>query len=453
MVKVIQTAKGSSQMWKQLDYINLEEQFDIRADHVRVDSSKTFQTHLGFGGAFTEAAAYTLANTDKKNRNRIIKAYFSRKEGLGYNLGRTTIGGCDFALEPYMYVEEGDETLNTFNMERDNKWIIPLIKDAEKEAQEELTLMCSPWSPPAFMKDNNSVNHGGHLQKKYYDVWAKYMTKYIAGMKEKGVNISMVSIQNEPEAVQIWASCIFDAEEEAVFAVDYLHKELTDAGLGDIKIIIWDHNKDNIYKRVKETLGYKNSKDIVWGVAYHWYVTDKSENLTMVHEAFPDKHLIFTEGCVEVVNTSGVTSSKEGIGSWTHGETYGRNIINDFNNYCEGWIDWNLVLDEIGGPNYVGNYCEAPIMIDGNSNKVTYNFSYYYIGHFSKYIKPGAKRLLCRNEVLSDVYSVAYKNPDGTIVLVIQSELENVHQLAIEVDGVGANVEIPSHSITTYLID
>ena len=453
MVKVIQTAKGSEQMWKQLDSIHLGEQFDTRADHVRVDSSKTFQTHLGFGGAFTEAAAYTLANTAKENRDNVIKAYFSREEGLGYNLGRTTIGGCDFALEPYMYVEKGDETLNTFNMDRDSKWIIPLIKDAEKEAKEELTLMCTPWSPPAFMKDNNNVNHGGHLQKKYYGSWAKYMTKYIEGMKAQGIDISMVSIQNEPEAVQIWASCIFDAEDEAVFAVDYLHKELSEAGLEDIKIIIWDHNKDNIYKRVKETLGYKNAEDIVWGVAYHWYVTDKSENLTMVHEAFPDKHLIFTEGCVEVVNTSGVTSSKEGIGAWSHGETYGRNIINDFNHYCEGWIDWNLVLNEIGGPNYVGNYCEAPVIIDRNSDEVIYNLSYYYIGHFSKYIQPGAKRLLCRNEALSDIYSVAYKNPDGTIVLVIQSELEEGHQMAIEVDGLGVNIELPAHSITTYLID
>lgn len=452
MVKAIQTAKNSGQMWKQLKPINMGEKLNPRLDHVRVDSNKTFQTHLGFGGAFTEAAAYTLANTATENRDNIIKAYFDKEAGLGYNLGRTTIGGCDFALEPYMYVKEGDKDLKTFNMERDSKWIIPLIQEAEKEAGE-LTLMCTPWSPPAFMKDNHDVNHGGHLRKEYYGAWAKYMIQYIKGMKAQGINISMVSIQNEPEAVQTWASCIFDAQEEAVFAVDYLYKELKSEGLENIKIIIWDHNKDNIYRRVKETLGYKNAEEIVWGVAYHWYVTDKSENLSMVHEAFPDKHLIFTEGCVEVVNTSGVTSSKAGIGSWCHGETYGRNIINDFNNYCEGWIDWNLVLNEIGGPNYVGNYCEAPVMIDRNSDQITYNYSYYYIGHFSKYIKPGAKRLLCRNEALSHIYSVAYKNPDGTIILVIQSELESAHPMAIEIDGVGFHAELPAHSITTYLID
>ena len=451
MVKVIQTAKGSGQMWKELDPISLKEEFDTRVDHVRVDSSKTFQTHLGFGGAFTEAAAYTLANTTEENQKDVVKAYFSKSEGIGYNLGRTTIGGCDFALEPYMYIEEGDDNLDTFNMERDSRWVIPLVREAEKVSGG-LTLMCSPWSPPAFMKDNHDVNHGGHLQKKYYGAWAKYMTKYILGMKEQGIDISMVSIQNEPEAVQTWASCIVDADEEAVFAVDYLSKELENAGLSDVKIIIWDHNKDNIYKRVRETLSYKNAKEIVWGVAYHWYVTDKSENLAMVHEAFPDKHLIFTEGCVEIVNNSGVTSSNEGIGAWSHGETYGRNIINDFNHYCEGWIDWNLVLDEMGGPNYVGNYCEAPIIIDRNSDRVVYNLSYYYIGHFSKYIQPGAKRLLCRNEALQDIYTVAYKNPDESIVLVIQSESYDKHPMAIEIDGAGTNVELPPHSITTYII-
>lgn len=453
MIRVIQTAKDEQQVWKEKESLELSNDYNSRVDNVRVDSSTVFQTHLGFGGAFTEATAYTYANTTEQNKKELIRAYFNEDEGLAYNLGRTTIGGCDFALEPYVYIEDGDKETDTFNMDRDNKWIIPMIKEAKKEAANPINLMCTPWSPPAFMKENNDVNHGGHLKKEYYESWAKYMTKYILGMKNAGIEISMVSIQNEPEAVQTWASCEVDADEEAVFAVDYLYKELEKAGLGDIKIIIWDHNKDNIYRRVKETLAYKNAKDVVWGVAYHWYVTDKSENLTMVHEAYPDKHLIFTEGCIEVVNTSGATSSKEDIGAWTHGETYGRNIINDFNNYSEGWIDWNLILNEEGGPNYVGNFCEAPITIDRNTDKVYYNMSYYYIGHFSKYIKPGAKRILCRNECLEGIYTVAYLNPNGQIVLVVQSELEESHELALEIDAKGVNVRIPAHSITTYLID
>lgn len=453
MVKVIQTAQSYDKPWREIEELELKDSYKFDMDSVEINSNKTFQTHMGFGGAFTEAAAYTLANTSEENRKEIIKAYFDKKSGLAYNLGRTTIGGCDFALEPYMYVEDGDMELKTFDMSRDDKWIVPLIKEAQKEAGEKLGLLCSPWSPPAFMKDNEDVNHGGCLKKECYKSWASYMVKYIQGMRERGIELSMVSIQNEPEAVQTWASCEYNSAQEAEFAVDYLYEALKEASLQDeVKIVIWDHNKDAIYRRVKEVMSYKNAKDVIWGVAYHWYVTDKSENLTMVHEYCPDKHIMFTEGCVEIVNVSGDTSSKEGIGAWTHGETYGRNMINDFNNYNEAWIDWNLVLDKVGGPNYVGNYCEAPIHIDG-TDKVIYNRSYYYIGHFSRYIKPGAKRILCRTDSYRGVYATAYKNPDGEIVAVVQNESDTSHKLAIVVDGKGVNTELPAHSITTFIVD
>lgn len=171
-----------------------------------------------------------------------------------------------------------------------------------------------------------------------------------------------------------------------------------------------------------------------------------------MHEIYPKQHLVFTEGCVELVNNSGYTSSKEGIGVWKHGETYGHNMINDFNNCTEGWVDWNLILDETGGPNYAGNFCEAPIMIDTKENKVNYNISYYYIGHFSRYIKPGAKRILCLNDSDKGVYSVAYKNPDGQIIVVVQNELSKRNRLAIAVDGKGINTEVPPHSITTFIV-
>lgn len=317
-----------------------------------------------------------------------------------------------------------------------------------------MTLLCSPWSPPAFMKDNQDINHGGKLLKKYYANWAKYMVRYIKTMRAKGLNISMVSVQNEPAAKQVWASCKFNATEEAEFACDYLYPELEKEGLADtVKIIIWDHNRDMMYRRVKESMSYEKADERIWGVGYHWYCCNKSENLTMVHKAYPDIHILFTEGCVELVNVSGTTSSKAGVGAWVHGETYGRNIINDFNNYSEGWIDWNLILNEQGGPNYVGNYCEAPVMVDRNTNEVTYNVSYYYIGHFSRYIEPGALRLQCLNDVEHGLYSVAYRNPDGAIIVVAQNESDDERKVALVVDRKGADVVLPGHSITTYKVD
>ena len=449
-IKMIQTVQGDDVKWRNLGEQELRDYFSFRMDTVVVDSSQEFQTHLGFGGAFTEAAAYVMENASEEARKEILKAYFNKETGLAYNLGRTSINGCDFSLEPYTYVEDEDVELKTFHMEREDKYVVPFIKQASEEAGEDIGILCAPWSPPAFMKNNKDMNHGGRLLRKYYGTWAKYMVKYVKGM----LNILTISVQNEPEAKQTWASCKYDPTEEAMLAVDYMYEELKKEGLEEkVKIVILDHNRDIMFRRVRETLAYKNAKDIIWGIAYHWYGSDKSEILTMAHEIYPKQHLIFTEGCVELVNNSGNTSSKAGIGAWKHGEIYGHNMINDFNNYTEGWIDWNLVLDEKGGPNYVGNYCEAPIMLNTETNEVIYNISYYYIGHFSKYIKPGAKRILCLNDSDKGIYSVAYKNPDGQIIVVVQNELSKRHRLAVAVDGKGINTEVPAHSITTFIVD
>ncbi len=453
-IKVIQTAKGKGQPWKEMDSLELNKVYSFKMDTVDVDSSMTYQTNMGFGGSFTESSAYLLSETSEKNRKEIIEAYFNKEKGLAYNLGRTTIHCCDFSLEPYTYIEDGDVELKTFDISHEDKWIVPLIKDAEKEAGEELFLLASPWSPPAWMKNNKDINNGGRLLKKYYKVWAEYMVKYIEAMAERGITIELMSVQNEPAAKQLWASCKFDAIEEAEFAVDYLYPELKKKGLEDkVKIVIWDHNRDLMYRRVMESMTYKGAREAIWGIAFHWYVSDQSEILTMVHNHFPEKHLLFTEGCVELVNDSGHTSSKSGIGAWKHGETYGRNIINDYNNFNEAWIDWNLVLNEEGGPNYVGNYCEAPIIINSKTDEIEYNWSYYYIGHFSRYIKPGAVRISCMNDVERKVYSVAFKNPNGEIVIVVQNELNRRHRIALAIDGMGVNTELPPHSITTFIVE
>ena len=345
-VKMVQTANGAQPVvWKELEEKQLSENYDLDTDTVLVNPNKEFQSFRGFGGSFTEAAAHTWANATAENKKEILRAYFNKETGLGYNMGRTTIHCCDFALEPYTYIEEGDHTLKTFSIERDKKWIIPFLKAAMEEAGEPLELLCSPWSPPPFMKTNHDINHGGSLKEDYYQIWASYMVRYIREMRAEGIEISMISVQNEPEAVQTWASCIYDATQEARFATDYLYKELEKEGLqNQVKIIIWDHNRDGIYRRAKEWFSYPKAEQVIWGIGFHWYVSDKSENLSMVHEAFPDKHLIFTEGCVELVNYSGVTSSNAGMGAWKHGETYGRNIINDMNHYNEAQIDWNCLM-------------------------------------------------------------------------------------------------------------
>ena len=452
MIKVYQTAKGSDTPMKQLDEISLAKDYDMGMDTVVVSTDVTFQKHIGFGGAFTEAAAHNYINTKDENKKKIIEAYFNTEKGIGYTLGRTSIHGCDFSLEPYTYIEDGDYKLETFDMSREDKAVVPMLEAACKEAGQLVSLMCSPWSPPAFMKDNKDINHGGKLLKENYPVWAEYMVKYIKTMLDKGFDLKYVSVQNETEAIHTWASCIYTPQEEAEFACDYLYEELKKNGLEDkIKILIVDHNRDIIFRRVKQSMQHKGADEKIWGTAIHWYCCEKSENLTMIHNHYPNVHLFFTEGCVELAGYSGATSSKLGAGAWEHGETYGRHIIKDLNNYCEAWIDWNLLLNEQGGPNYVANYCEAPIMVDRKTDEVMINTSYYYIGHFSKFIRPGAVRLLCENDVERDLYSLAYKNPDGSVVVVVQNQSENEENLALAIDDNGTNVVLPAHSITTFV--
>ena len=453
MTKVIQTAKSIGSPMKELEPITLAPDYEIDQETIIVDSKTTFQTHIGFGGAFTEAAAVTFKDTSDDNKKKIIEAYFNKEKGIGYNIGRTTIHGCDFSLEPYTYIEEGDAELKTFDMSRDSEAIIPMIKEAESEAGEKIGLLSSPWSPPAFMKDNKDINHGGTLLKEYYTPWARYMVKYLKNMIDQGFDIKMVSVQNETAAKQTWASCQYTPQEEAEFACDYLYEELKAEGLEEkVKIVIVDHNRDIIFRRVKQSMKHKDADKKIWGAAAHWYCCEKSENLSMIHHHYPNMHIVFTEGCVELVGYSGATSSNEAAGAWTHGETYGRHIIKDLNNYVEAWIDWNLLLNEEGGPNYVGNFCEAPIMVDRNKDEVIINTSYYYIGHFAKFIQPGAVRLLCENDVEWCLYAVAYRNPDGKIVIVAQNQSDDEKKIALVVDDLGANVVLPAHSITTYII-
>lgn len=432
-MKIFQTAKNTDLRITEIKGTDQKADFEVK-----LNEDKTFQEHMGFGGAFTEAAAFTLSEVSEDVRAEAIKAYFS-KEGLAYNLGRVHIHSCDFALGNYTYIEEGDTELKTFDISHEDKWVIPMIEDAKNHMDEDLLILGSPWSPPAFMKDTNEMNHGGHLLPEFRKPWARYYVRFIEEMEKKGIDIWGVSVQNEPAAVQTWDSCIYSAEDERDFVRDFLGPEMHKAGFEDKAILVWDHNRDIIVERAKPVLEDPEAAKYVWGVGNHWYVSEEFEKLSEVHDLFPDKHLLFTEGCVEY----SIYGSES---KWENGEHYGRNIIGDFNNWSRGWIDWNLVLNEIGGPNHVHNYCEAPIMANRETNELIYNVSYWYLGHFSKFIKRGALRIEHIASLPEKVYVVAYKNPDNSVVVVIQNETEK--EYVVNVDG---NVTIPARSITTII--
>lgn len=415
---------------------------------VFISPNKTFQTFLGIGGAITDASAEVFAKLSNEKQQEFLKAYYDKEKGIGYSIIRTNIHSCDFSSESYTYVDEGDAALKSFNIEHDKKFRIPLIKKAMATAGGKIPLFVSPWSPPAFMKDNKNMLHGGKLLAEFYQAWANYYVKFITSYQKEGIPIWGLTIQNEPMAKQTWESCIYTAEEERDFLKKYLGPTLKNAGLGDKKIIAWDHNRDLLSQRASTILDDPEANKYVWGIGFHWYESwsggdSMFENVGKVHEMYPDKNLLFTEGCVERFDYSKLQL-------WANGERYGKSMINDFNNGTVGWTDWNVLLDENGGPNHVGNFCFAPIHGDTKTGSLIYTPSYYYIGHFSKFIDKGAKRIssvASRSQLLT----TSFLNQDGKIITVVMNQSNDKIKYYLCIGTKATEVSILPHAIQTLV--
>jgi glucosylceramidase len=413
-----------------------------------VDPDKTFQTFLGIGGALTDASAETFAKLPKEKQQEFMLAYFDKDKGIGYNFARTNIHSCDFSSDIYTYIEEGDAALKTFNIQHDRQFKIPFIKQAIAAAGGKLTLFASPWSPPAFMKTNNDILHGGKLKPAFYQPWANYYTKFIKAYEAEGIPVWGISIQNEPMATQRWESCIYTGEAERDFLKNYLGPTMQKAGLGNKKIIGWDHNRDLLYQRASTLLNDPVAAKYLWGIGYHWYEAWSGgepmfDNLKLVNEAYPGKNLLFTEGCKEAFDINKVYD-------WTLGEKYGANMIHDFNNGSVGFTDWNILLDETGGPNHVGNFCFAPIHGNIQTGELIYTNEYYYIGHFSKFIKPGAKRMIS-SASRSQLQTTAFKNPDGSVAVIVMNPGDATTTFYLWINGKAAEATALPHSISTLV--
>ena len=433
--KIFETAKDTNNRFQELPP---EERIQAGKKHlactIRVNPSCTFQRIEGFGGALTESSGYVLSLIPAEKRREVIGAYFSPETGNRYTLARTHLNSSDFSLENWACVEKQDESLASFSMERTCKYITPLVQQARDCAGGNLKLLISPWSPPVWMKDNADMNNGGKLLKKYYPLWAAYFVRFIDELKKRGIDTWAVSVQNEPAAKQVWDSCLYTAAEEGEFAVHHLgpalEKYSETAGNGAsgkrIKIFVWDHNRDILWERFSETMSVAGADKYIDGAAFHWYSGDQYENVAKVAGAYPGKSLIFSEGCIE---------GGPRPGAWFSGERYAHNIINDLNNGCTGWIDWNIALDMQGGPNHAGNFCDSPVLVDTDSGELHYQSSYYYIGHFSRFIRPQAQRVdfsidsymtpaTVDGRMGNMVECCAFKNADGSLVFVVMNRTE-----------------------------
>ncbi len=433
----------------------------------------TFQTITGFGGSFTEASASLLNRLSKENRRKILEAYFG-DAGARYSLTRTHINSCDFALGHYSYAPvEGDKTLQHFSVAEDRDDIIPMIRDAMAISKDGFRIVSSPWTAPPWMKDNQQWI-GGKLLPEYYDTWALFFSKYLDAYKEAGIDIWGITVENEPLGNgNNWESMLFTPEEMTLFVQNHLGPRLEADGKGEIKILGYDQNREHLQAWVDVMFRDEAASKYFAGTAIHWYASTYEvfpDALQYAHQKAPGKHLIQSEACVDAE----VPRWRDDNWYWSREATdwgwdwapesdkplhpkyvpvyrYAGDIIGCLNNWVDGWIDWNMVLDKQGGPNWFKNWCVAPVIADPASDEVYFTPLYYTMAHFSRFIRPGAVRIGFENPD-PELQMTAARNPDGSLAVVLLNPTEKKKSYSLSLDRKTARLEISAKAIQTIMI-
>ena len=441
---------------------------------ISINPEEKFQTITGFGGAFTESSAHLLYKLSAANRKKIMDAYFS-KQGANYSLTRTHINSCDFSLKQYAYaMEGGDKNLTHFSIEPDkNNNLIPMILEAKSISKDGFKIISSPWTAPPWMKDNKKWV-GGKLLPEYNDTWALYFSKYIDAYKKEGITIWGVTVENEPLGNgNNWESMLFSPEEMTKFVQYHLGPTLEANGKADVKILGYDQNRAGIKEWVDAMYKNDSTSKYYAGTAIHWYESTYEvfpDALQYAHKKAPNKYLIQTEACVD----SEIPHWNDDAWYWKKEATdwgwdwasekdkylhpkyapvnrYATDIIGCLNNWVDGWVDWNMVLDKQGGPNWFKNWCIAPVIVDTAKDEVYFTPLYYTMAHFSKFMRPGAVKIGCSIDN-KELLATAVKNPDGSIALVLFNPTEQIKAVAIQVNNLTTNVSISAKALQTIII-
>ena len=469
-VNVYETSEAGNKLTEISEFIS-----DENSSIIKLNPEQKFQKITGFGGAFTESSAYLLNRLSKKNRDTIIQAYFGDGEKqANYSLTRTHMNSCDFSLSQYSYspVKE-DMNLEHFTIKDDMDDLIPMIKDAMKVSKEGFKIFASPWTAAPWMKDNKEWV-GGKLLPKYYDTWALFFSKYLDSYKEEGIDIWGFTVENEPHGNgNNWESMHFSPEEMTTFVQHHLGPKLEKDGYGDKIILGYDQNRAGIKEWVDVMYKDEASSKYYDGTAIHWYESTYEifpEALQYAHNKAPNKYLIETEGCID----SQVPVWQDDAWYWKKEATdwgwdwapekdkhlhpkyspvnrYARDIIGCLNNWVDGWVDWNMVLDRQGGPNWFKNWCVAPVIVDPEKDEVYFTPLYYTMAHFSKYIRPEAKVIGLESSD-KDLQITAAENPDGSIAVVVFNEGKTKKSFKLQLREKETEINIDAQALQTIMI-
>lgn len=498
-----------------------------KGTQIKVNPEIIRQEIEGIGSSFTEASAFVLAHLDKHERIEVMRKIFS-DEGADFTMARTHIGSCDFCVEgKYSYLDKvGDTELKSFSIKSDKEGfnpdkypgiqdpaydLLPMIKEAieikNEQKDNEFRIVASAWTAPPWMKDidtwyitgtpeNKYQGTGGKLKPEYEGTYADYLLRYLEAYKSEGVNIWGITPVNEPYGNNgQWESMHFSPETENQFIKKYLGPKLADGAHKDVKILIYDQNRDGLEHWADVILGDTAASKFVYGSAVHWYSSTNKvyeDVFEKVHSEFPDYAIIHTEGCIDDLGKDapgGITDPElfkeknwfnndsfwwnENATDWAYSASwkevniedhpiytpvhrYARNIIVSINHWLNGWIDWNVVLDQRGGPNHVGNFCGAPIMIDTETRQIYYTPIYYILAQFSRTIRPGDKAVKTERVLTDlsndDLYACATINNSNLLTVQLLNTTKKPLQFNLQIADQYAIVNMVPNSLQTVRI-
>jgi glucosylceramidase len=410
---------------------------------ITVDADQTYQTMHGFGAALTESSAWLLQNRlNDAQRNLLLEELFSPTNGIGLSILRLPVGSSDFRLVDFTYDDvdpgETDESLSQFSIARDEQWVIPTLQSITN-ANTNLQLIATPWSPPAWMKDSESLNSGS-LETQYYEVFGNYLSEYVQAYAAQGLSIVYMTLQNEPLHTPYSYPGATLSISQQIALLPIVGRIFTSNGL-PTKLLCFDHNWSD-YAYPNAVLSNSAARDACAGTAFHGY-EGTAQSQSLVHAAHPDKEIHITE-----------------MSSGLWGTNFGYNLVWDVanlivrgtRNYASSVLKWNLALDPSGGPKISGGCsdCTGIITID-DDGIVTRNHDYYALAHAAAFIQPGAVRIGCTDNGGTSPLATAFKNPDDTIVLVTYNSSTSTRNCLVRQTGESFCYPLPASSVATFV--
>jgi glucosylceramidase len=445
-VEVVVTTPDRTLLLERQPQVSFSAGADSSGLVIQVDETKQYQEMDGFGGSLTDSSVWLIANKlTASQRATLIEQLFSPTNGIGISFLRQPMGATDFSASGnYSYDDmplgRNDPSLRNFSIAHDNAYTIPLVKEA-LVVNPAMKIVALPWSPPAWMKVSQTMN-GGTMDPSYFPSLAQYFVRFVKAYQEKGVPIYAVSVQNEPlYSTEGYPSEYLAADDESTFIAIHLRPALNRAGLSRVKILAYEHNWDE--PSYPESVLRSAAAHDVAGTSFHCYKGDPDAQ-SAVKAAFPQKDIWFTE-------CSGITSTSFAGDLLWNAEHL---LIGATRNWARSVSLWNLALDQNSGPrNGTCRNCRGVVTIDDSVSpaKVIFNVEYYVLGHLGRFCFPGAHRIESNTFGTGNIEDVAFKNPDGSIALVVLNSASENRTFAVNSRGRSFHYTLPGGAVATFI--